>query len=433
MSYCLRHDTQSIYDVEKYGDFLVKSDMIHRAYKTELDVNNSQQTLLLQHIGCARWAYNWALNKKKEAFDKKEKIPNHMDLHKELVRLKQSDISWMYNSSKAAPQNALIDCDQAFQNFFIRCKKQIKGSKGFPKFKSKRNPKQSFKLNGSIRVESDRIKLPRIGWLKFFEIDYIPTDHKIISATISRMAGKWFVSLNTESPNKPITPPASIEVLGVDLGIKNLATCSDGTVYGNIKALSSNLERLKRKQRQFSRKQKGSKNKAKAKLKLVKIHYQISNIRKDSLHKITSKIVHENQVIVLEDLNVKGMMSNRSLAKAISDVGMGEFRRQIEYKAKWYGRTVCFADRFYPSSKLCSVCGWKHPNLTLSDRVYECDGCGQVSDRDMNAAINLRQFYTAGLAGINASGDGSSPLSARTSVSLSLKEESNMKHNGSTL
>ena len=395
--------------------------MILRAYKTELDVNNSQQTLLMQHIGCARWAFNWALAKKKEAFDKKEKIPNAIELHKELNKLKQSEIPWMYESSKCSPQNALRDCDQAFQNFFTRCKKQVKGSKGFPKFKSKKNEKQSFRLNGSLRVESNRVKLPRIGWVKLFEKDYIPTDHKILSATVSKHARKWFVSVNTESPDKPITV-AKNDVIGVDLGIKTLATCSDGSIYQNPKALRSNLERLKRRHRQFSRKQKGSKNKARAKLRLAKIHYQISNIRKDILHKVTSKIVHENQVIVLEDLNVKGIMSNSRLAKAISDVGLYEFRRQIEYKAKWYGRTVCFADRFYPSSKLCSRCGWKHPNLKLSDRVFKCEVCSQVSDRDMNAALNLRQFYTGSSPGIQACGDGSS--SNVSLISLSMKQES---------
>ena len=397
--------------------------MIYRAYKTELDVNNEQQTLLLQHIGCARWAFNWALAKKKEAFDKKEKTPTAIDLHRELNKLKKSEIPWMYESSKWSPQNALRDCDQAFENFFTRCKKKVKGSKGFPKFKSKKNPKQSFRLEAPIRAESNQIKLPKIGWLKLFEKDYIPTDHKILSATVSKRAGKWFVSVNTESPDKPITV-AKNDVIGVDLGIKSLATCSDGTVYTNPKALKSNLERLKRKQRQFSKKQKGSKNKAKAKLKLAKIHYQISNIRKDCLHKVTSKIVHESQVIVLEDLNVKGMMSNRCLAKAISDVGMGEFRRQIVYKAKWYGRTVCFADRFYPSSKLCSGCGSKKENLSLSDRIYECKVCNLSIDRDFNASLNLKQIYRESSSRINASGDGSSPNSRL--VSPSLKEEFNI-------
>lgn len=399
--------------------------MIHRAYKTQLDVNNSQQTLLIQHIGCARWAFNWALNKKKEAFDKKEKIPTAIDLHKELNKLKQSEIPWMYESSKWSPQNALRDCDQAFENFFTRCKKKVNGSKGFPKFKSKKNDKQSFRLEAPIKIESDRIKLPRIGWLKLFEENYIPTNHKILSATISKRTGKWFVSVNTESPDKPITV-AKNDVIGVDLGVKTLATCSNCTTYNSPKALKSNLERLKRRQRQFSRKQKGSKNKAKAKLKLAKIYYQISNIRKDCLHKVTSKIVHENQVIVLEDLNVKGMMKNHKLAQVISDVGLYEFRRQIEYKAKWYGREVIFVDRFHPSSKLCSGCGSKKDALKLSDRIYECGVCGLSIDRDFNASLNLKQFYTASSAGINACGDGSSPLSAMTSVSLSLKQEFNI-------
>ena len=250
--------------------------MILRAFKTEISVNNKQNSLLLQHLGCARFAYNWALNIKKEAFDKKEKIPNAIELHRELNKLKKTDYPWMYNSSKSSPQNALRDCDKAFQNFFTRCKKKVKGKKGFPKFKSKKNDKQSFRLDGAISVESGCIKLPRIGKLKLAEKDYIPTDCKILSATVSKKAGRWFVSVQVETPDREPTNAIN-DVIGVDLGIKTLATCSDGTTYENPKALKKNLNKLKLKQRQLSRKKKGSKNYGKAKQKLANytITYQI--------------------------------------------------------------------------------------------------------------------------------------------------------------
>jgi len=398
--------------------------MILRAYKVQLDVNNKQKTLLLQHLGCARWAYNWALAKKKEFFDKKEKIPNAIELHRELNKLKQSEVPWMYNSSKTSPQNALRDCDKAFQNFFTRCKKNVKGKKGFPKFKSKKNEKQSFRLDGAISVESDCIKLPRIGKLKLEEKNYIPTDCKILSATVSKRAGKWFVSVQVETPDREHSA-AKNEVVGIDLGIKTLATCSDGTTYENPKALKKNLKRLKRKQKQLSRKKKASKNYAKAKQKLAKLHYHISNIRKDCLHKITSKIIDENQVIVLEDLKVSNMMKNHCLAQAISDVGLYEFRRQIIYKAEWNNRKVIFADTFFPSSKTCSCCGWKNSDLKLTDRVFECKVCDMKIDRDLNASLNLKQIYTESSSGIQACGDGSSEKAI--SLSPSAKQEFNKK------
>lgn len=398
--------------------------MILRAYKVQLDVNNKQQTLLLQHIGCARWAYNWALAKKKEAFEKKEKIPNAIELHRELNKLKQTDYPWFYASSKSSPQNALRDCDKAFQNFFTRCKKKVKGKKGFPKFKSKKNEKQSFRLDGAISVESDYIKLPRIGKLKLAEEDYIPADCKILSATVSKRAGKWFVSVQVETPDREHSD-ANNEVVGIDLGIKNLATCSDGTVFENPKALKKNLKRLKRKQKQLSRKKKGSKNYGKSKQKLAKLHYHISNIRKDCLHKVTSEIIQKANVIVLEDLKVSNMMKNHCLAQAISDVGLYEFRRQIEYKAKWNGRKVIFADTFFPSSKTCSCCGWKDSDLKLTDRVFECKVCDNKIDRDFNASLNLKRIYTGSSSGIQACGDGSSEKAI--SLSPSAKQEFNKK------
>lgn len=213
---------------------------------------------------------------------------------------------------------------------------------------------------------------------------------------------------------------------GVDLGIKNLATCSDGTTHENPKALKKNFKRLERKQKQLSRKKKGSKNHhGKAKQKLAKLHYHISNVRKDYLHKITSKIIDENQVIVLEDLKVSNMMKNHRLAQTISDVGLHEFRRQVEYKAKWNGRKVIFADTFFPSSKTCSCCGWKNSDLKLTDRVFECKVCDMKLDRDLNASFNLKQIYTESSLEIQTCGDGSSEKAI--SLSPSVKQEFNKK------
>lgn len=397
---------------------------ILRAYRTELSLNNKQVSLLLQHVGCARWAFNWGLSKKKEAFEKKEKIPTAIDLHKELNKLKKTEIPWMYNSSKAAPQESLRNLDKSFQNFFREIKKGNK-KQGFPKFKSKRNEVQSFRLTGAIKIlDSGYIQLPRLGKLKLHEKGYLPKDVKILSATVSRRVGKWFVSIQAEEEIVGETKNNN-KVIGVDLGIKSLAVCSDGTIYDNPKSLKKNLKKLKRKQRQLSRKKKGSKNREKAKQKLRKLHYRISNIRKDSLHKATSKIINENQVIVMEDLKVSNMMKNHNLAQAISDVGMYEFRRQINYKSIWSNRIVKYVDTFFPSSKTCSSCGNKKSNLTLAKRTYICDNCNMEMDRDLNAAKNLEQFYTASSAGIYASGDGSS--SSESLISPSLKEESNEK------
>ena len=398
-----------------------------KGFKVELDPNKRQMTLFRKHFGAARWAFNWALQKKKEAFDKKEKIPNNIELHRELNKLKGTEVlPWAYDVSKVSFQSGLINCDRAFQNFFDKCKKKVKGKKGFPKFKSKKNETQSFKLDGSIYLtDKSHIKLPRIGKVKLKECGYIPIDVEIKSVTVSRKSGKWFVSCLVESDIK--TLPITDKKVGVDLGIKTLATCSDGVTFENPKALKSNLRKLKRKQRQLSRKKKGSQNYKKAKLKLSKLHNRISNMRKDSSHKATTKIIRENQTIVLEKLRISNMLKNHCLAQAISDMSAGEFRRQLEYKAKWYGRKIVIADTFYPSSKLCSSCGWKNDSLTLKDRVFKCEICKNEIDRDLNASKNLLKLCTASSAGNHAFGDGSSVCPAMDKPSPSLKKESNGK------
>lgn len=379
-------------------------EVFYKAFKVELDPNNVQISFLRKSVGAARWAFNWALEKKKEAFDKKEKIPTRMDLSKQFTPLKGKEIPWAYECDKWSFQSAFWDCDEAFANFFRNCKKKIKGNKGFPKFKSKKNNKQSYRIHDRIKIFSNLIQLPKIGKIKLKEKNYLPQNVKIFSATVSCRADRWFVSILVEEEIKEPTE-AKNKVIGVDLGIKSLAVCSDGTVFENLKALKKNLRNLKRKQRKFSKKQTGSNNREKAEKRLAKLHFRISNIRKDCLHKTTSKIVNENQVIVLEDLKVSNMMKNHKLAQAISDVGMYEFRRQIEYKSKWNGREVVFVDTFYPSSKLCSKCNCKKNDLKLSDRIFKCESCGNKLDRDLNAAKNLEKFYIVGSTKINACGD----------------------------
>lgn len=373
-----------------------------RGYKTELDLNNAQKTACLKHAGVSRYTYNWGLRRYQEEYKAGRKTPNAISLHKELNALKQSELPWMYEVSKAAPQEALRDLQQAFKHFFgrVALKKQgkYKGKLGYPTCKSKKKGIGSFRLTGQIHVYEECIQLPRLGKLRLHECGYIPTTAKVLSATVSEQAGKWFVSVQIED-HIPDPIQTTGPAVGIDLGITSLAALSDGTVIANPKALRSNLKKLRRASRQHSRKQKGGKNKAKARLKLARLHVHIANIRKDTLHKTTSQIVMKTKspetrpsVIILEDLNVSGMLKNRKLSRAIADVGLSEFRRQIEYKAEQSGIRVKFVSRWEPSSKTCSSCKAVREELNLNERVFVCHHCGLVIDRDLNAAYNLRDL-----------------------------------------
>lgn len=379
---------------------------VQRGYQTELAPNNIQRTLFLKNAGAARWAYNWGLSQKKLAMDAKTKIPNNIELHRRLNELKQTDIPWAYECSKCSFQESLRNLDKAFDNFFRNRKAKKtgkhKGKLGLPRFKSKRKGIGGFRLTGTIKVMSDRIQLPRLGTIRLKERDYLPTDAKILNASVKERAGRWYVAVQVEM-EMPEPPAKSVAVVGVDLGIKTLATCSDSEVFENPKALGKNLKRLKKLGRLVSRKQKGSKNRRKAADRLAKFHKKVSDIRKDVLHKITSRLTKTKSVVVIEDLNVSGMMKNHCLARAISDVGFHELRRQLEYKGGWYDCQVVVADRFFPSSKTCCVCGMVKTDLSLSDRVYVCP-CGNEIDRDLNAAINLEKYCTVSSTGSYACG-----------------------------
>lgn len=357
--------------------------LMQKSYKTELRLNNKQRTACFKHAGAARFTYNWGLIQKKDALDAKIKIPSAVDLHKRLTKLKQSEFRWMYEVSKCSPQEALRNLDQAFDRFF-------KGLSRFPKPKSKKKGIGSFRLYGRIHVMNNKVKLPILGSLRLKERGYIPVGIKAISATVSERAGRWFINILVEEDLSQETVKDSHDTVGVDLGIKTLATVSDGTTYQNPTPLKRNLRKLKRLQRSVSRKVKGGRNRRKAVRKLAKLHYKVSNIRKDTLHKITTVLAKTKRIVGIEDLNVSGMMKNRKLARAIADVGFYEFRRQLEYKGLWYNCHVVLVDRFFPSSKMCSSCELINENLTLADREWMCR-CGIHHDRDFNAACNLEK------------------------------------------
>lgn len=405
---------------------------INRAYRVELDPNNVQRTALLRHAGCARWAYNWGLRRKIEEYEVKGKSPGAMALHRELNTLKKADpedggLPWMYEVSKCAPQEALRDLDRAFQHFFRRCK-QGDRRKGFPRFKSRKRGIGGFRLTGTIKVTEDgrHVQLPKLGLLRVKERGYLPgpdRDVRILSATVTEQAGHWFVSLAVEQEVADPTPTG--DTVGVDVGIKTLATVSDGRTFDNPKSLRGAEARLRRIQKAVSRKQRGSNNRKKAVEQLRRQHYRVACIRRDSIHKATSAITKSASVIGIETLNVKGMMQNRRLSKALSDASLSEFLRQIEYKARWRGVAVVKADRFYPSSKTCSGCGSVKSDLTLGDRTYECGSCGLEIDRDLNAAVNLRALAVSST--VSACGEDVGPIPPCVGDAASLKQEPNSR------
>ena len=400
--------------------------LLLRAYKTQLDPNNVLRTQLLRHAGAKRWAFNWGLRRKIEEVEKTGKSPSATALHKELNGLKKAPpeedgVSWMYEVSKCAPQDALRDLDQAFANFFRRLKTGEKP--GFPRFKSKKKGSGSFRLTGAIRVFERHIQLPRLGRLRLKERGYLPFDNpkvRILSATVREQAGLWYVSLQVEEvlPREP-----SPETGGVDVGIRALATLSDGTSFGNPRALAKGERKLKRLHRALSRKKKGSKNRKKALRKLTRQHARIAHVRENALHAISAAISKRFGVVGAEDLNVSGMGRNRCLSKALHDGALGELLRQIRYKVEWAGGRVVLANLFYPSSKTCSTCGQVKAELKLDERTYRCDACGLVLDRDHNAARNLKNVAARGTETQNACGGGR--LQAGNSRCPSVKQEPN--------
>ena len=364
-------------------------------------------------FGTARFTYNWALNKWKEDYKNGIKQSAY-SLIKHINSIKREEFPWMMEVGKTCCQYPIHNVERAY-------KKMWKEKSGYPKFK-KKGVKDSFVAVENIlgfKQKNGKIWVPRLGWVKCHED--LRFEGKVNNVVIKKIAGMYFAIVNIESNEAPMISKNQA-IIGVDLGIKELATCSDGTIFENPKALKNNLKGLKRLQRSVSRKVKWSNNRKKAIKKLSKKYYKVSCIRNNALHQATSYLSKNYGKIVIEDLNVKGMSKNRKLSQAISDVGFGEFRRQLEYKSIWYGSEVIVADRFYPSSKICSCCGNKKEVLKLSERVYTCAACGVSIDRDLNASKNLAKLALLGNPEeVKLGGDLSSVVA--TQFSESMKQE----------
>lgn len=378
-----------------------------KTYKIKLKPNNKQKTKMIQFCGAKRFAYNWALGREQENYKNGDKFISDNDLRKEFTQLKkQEEYKWLYSISNNVTKQAIKDACMAYKRFF-------KGQAKFPKFKSKKFDKPSFYVdNIKIKFTKSHVKLENIAtskkknkaklnWIRLCEKNKIPTDCKYINPHVVYDGINWFICVGIEFEDNKYKPVNN--GIGIDLGVKDLAICSNGETFKNINKSQKikNLEKRKRRlQRKISRKYLNNKkgesccktsNIIKSEQKLLKLNHRLTNKRNDYLHKTTSSIINRKpRFITIEDLNVSGMMKNKRLSKAIQDQKLYEFRRQLEYKCKWNNIELRIVDRFYPSSKLCHECGNIKKNLKLSDRIYICEECGCVLDRDYNASLNLR-------------------------------------------
>ena len=377
--------------------------------KVRLLPNNKQLTKLFQYASCTRFAYNWALAREQENYKEGNKFLQDGELRKEFTQLKkQEDYKWLTKISNNVTKQAIKDACNSYKRFF-------KGQSKYPKFKSKKRSKPSFYQDGGkiqftdthVKVEgftmSHRKNKQKLNWIKLCEKGRIPTNCKYMNPRITYDGLYWWVSVSVEVDNNTNSPPIS-EGIGIDLGLKDLAICSDGNTFKNINKTRkvNKIEKQKRRlQRSISRKYnmnkegvryKKTSNIIKREKELLKVIKRLTNIRHNHLHQTTSEIIKRKpSFICIEDLNVSGMMKNKHLSNAIYQQGFRNFRRQIEYKAKWNNIPVILADRFFPSSKLCSCCGMIKKDLKLSDRIYQCD-CGNIIDRDYQASLNLKKY-----------------------------------------
>ena len=372
------------------------------AVKVALDPSPVQGSLLRSHAGGARFAYNVGLAHVKEAIDAGEKpgwsfytLRKWWNANKDELAVGGDGETWWQENSKESYSYGLESLAKGLSNWSKSRKGDRKGRKvGFPKFKSKDRATPRFAYTagcfGLVKGDPKALKLPRIGRVHCMEdVAKRVGDGRVLRMTISQYAGRWYASLTVERDDKPVMKPPKGGAVGVDLGVKTLATLSDGTVIENPRYLKKSEGKLKRAQQALSRKVKGSNRRAKAREKVANLHAHVANQRLDAMHKLTTRLSRKYSDISIEDLHVSGMVKNRHLAKSVSDAAFGEFRRQLEYKTARTGARLHVVDRWYRSSKTCSGCGRVKAKLSLSERTYRCDSCGLVLDRDLNAAINI--------------------------------------------
>ena len=393
------------------------------AHKIRLDPNNVQATYLARAAGTARFAYNWALTEWQRQYHASQadpllSSPSETALRRQLNAIKREQFPWMLEVTKNAPQMAIIQLGAAFKNFFA-------GRANYPTFRRKGRDDRFTLSNDQFSVDAARIRIPKLGWVRMREnLRFAGT---VVSASVSRTAGHWFASITVDTPDDLLPPQADNQgTVGVDFGVTTLAALSTGERITGPKAHRRLLGRLKRLSRGLSRKVKGSANRGKAKARLARVHARIANIRQDSLHQLSHSLTSRFHTIGIEDLNVKGMIKNRCLSRAVSDMGFYELRRQLQYKADLRGGRVVVIDRWYPSSKICSSCGHQLESLPLAVRTWTCPCCCAVHDRDVNAAINLKNMAVSST--VSACGGEGSGLGRKRKVKPApAKQESNGK------
>ena len=371
--------------------------LVHKAYKFRIYPDSNQALLIVKTIGCSRFVFNHFLAERSSAYESEKRTLSYNDCSAMLTQLKK-ELTWLSEVDSTALQSSLRFLDDSFKRFFSR-------QNDYPRFKSRKNPVQSYTskfTNNNIAVEDSFLKLPKLGLVRFAKSREV--DGRIISATVSRKpSGKFFVSILAETEVSEL--PKTGIACGVDLGLKDFAVLSDGSGQTNPRFFRSLEAKLAKEQRILSRRVKFSSNWYKQKLKVARVHEKIANARADYLHKLSTDIVKNHDIIGMEDLQVSDMLKNKRLSKAISEVSWSQFKELLEYKAVWYGKKVITVSKTFASSQLCSACNYQNKAVkNLSVRTWTCPSCNAVHDRDINASINLRneaiRLLTAGTAGL---------------------------------